>query len=300
MRRTFANLVEMTGGELDFVDELVDTYLDDGESQLAAMRAAAASRRRREPDAGRPLAEVGQPERRGAGARRAVPDARGAGPAGTLTGADDQVAAIASGLRATPGVSSSRSGSAGRRPERSPTGRGAASRESGPRATSQAFRCRWRHRSTRSRSLLKRRRDRPSRPETTPRPCSRPHPRAGSRGRGRRTSRPPERAPASPCPSRTAGTGSASRRAPTPAMPAARPSSSAPAARSPRLVAIVRTWTRRWSSVPPGSRPTTLYARRSPVGRPARRRLRSRCESEGAVAVQPELADVRPVGVRSG
>jgi HPt (histidine-containing phosphotransfer) domain-containing protein len=37
----FANLVEMTGGELDFVDELVDTYLEDGERQLDAMRAAA-------------------------------------------------------------------------------------------------------------------------------------------------------------------------------------------------------------------------------------------------------------------
>ena len=37
---TFANLVEMTGGELDFVDELVDTYLEDGERQLDAMRAA--------------------------------------------------------------------------------------------------------------------------------------------------------------------------------------------------------------------------------------------------------------------
>lgn len=38
----FANLVEMTGGELDFVDELVDTFLADGVSQLATMRAAAA------------------------------------------------------------------------------------------------------------------------------------------------------------------------------------------------------------------------------------------------------------------
>ena len=38
---TFANLVEMTGGEMDFVDELVDTWLEDGESQLAAMRTAA-------------------------------------------------------------------------------------------------------------------------------------------------------------------------------------------------------------------------------------------------------------------
>lgn len=38
----FANLVVMTGGEMDFVDELVDTFLDDGRNQLAAMRAAAA------------------------------------------------------------------------------------------------------------------------------------------------------------------------------------------------------------------------------------------------------------------
>ena len=36
----FANLVEITGGDLDFVDELVDTYLEDGERQLDAMRAA--------------------------------------------------------------------------------------------------------------------------------------------------------------------------------------------------------------------------------------------------------------------
>ena len=40
---TFANLVEMTGGEMDFVDELVDTYLEDGANQLAAMEAAAAA-----------------------------------------------------------------------------------------------------------------------------------------------------------------------------------------------------------------------------------------------------------------
>jgi len=38
----FANLVEMTGGEMDFVDELVDTFLEDGEHQIAAMRAAVA------------------------------------------------------------------------------------------------------------------------------------------------------------------------------------------------------------------------------------------------------------------
>jgi HPt (histidine-containing phosphotransfer) domain-containing protein len=39
----FANLVEMTGGELDFVDDLVDTFLADGASQLAAMRTALAA-----------------------------------------------------------------------------------------------------------------------------------------------------------------------------------------------------------------------------------------------------------------
>jgi HPt (histidine-containing phosphotransfer) domain-containing protein len=38
--KAFADLVEMTGGELDFVDELVDTYLADGADQLAAMRTA--------------------------------------------------------------------------------------------------------------------------------------------------------------------------------------------------------------------------------------------------------------------
>jgi two-component system sensor histidine kinase BarA len=36
----FANLVEMTGGEMDFVDELADTFLEDGDRQIAAMRAA--------------------------------------------------------------------------------------------------------------------------------------------------------------------------------------------------------------------------------------------------------------------
>ena len=30
----------MTGGEFDFVDELVDTYLEDGANQIAAMRTA--------------------------------------------------------------------------------------------------------------------------------------------------------------------------------------------------------------------------------------------------------------------
>lgn len=41
-RAAFERLVEMTGGELDFVDELVDTYLEDGEQQIALLRDAAA------------------------------------------------------------------------------------------------------------------------------------------------------------------------------------------------------------------------------------------------------------------
>lgn len=38
----FANLVEMTGGEMDFVDELVDTFLEDGDRQIGALQAAVA------------------------------------------------------------------------------------------------------------------------------------------------------------------------------------------------------------------------------------------------------------------
>ena len=40
---TFAGLLEMTGGDLEFLDELVDTYLVDGEAQVAALRTAADS-----------------------------------------------------------------------------------------------------------------------------------------------------------------------------------------------------------------------------------------------------------------
>jgi HPt (histidine-containing phosphotransfer) domain-containing protein len=39
----FANLVEMTGGEMDFVDELVDTFLEDGRRQIDALHAAQAA-----------------------------------------------------------------------------------------------------------------------------------------------------------------------------------------------------------------------------------------------------------------
>jgi FOG: HPt domain len=37
----FAHLLEITGGDLEFVDELIDTYLEDAIVQLDAMRQAA-------------------------------------------------------------------------------------------------------------------------------------------------------------------------------------------------------------------------------------------------------------------
>jgi HPt (histidine-containing phosphotransfer) domain-containing protein len=37
----FANLLEMTGNDNEFVDELVDTFLDDGRRQIEALQAAA-------------------------------------------------------------------------------------------------------------------------------------------------------------------------------------------------------------------------------------------------------------------
>ncbi len=39
----FAALVEMTGGDVAFVDELVDTYFDDAREQIAALLAAVAA-----------------------------------------------------------------------------------------------------------------------------------------------------------------------------------------------------------------------------------------------------------------
>ena len=42
-RAVFDGLVEMTGGEMAFVDELVDTYLEDGREQIAALRDAVAA-----------------------------------------------------------------------------------------------------------------------------------------------------------------------------------------------------------------------------------------------------------------
>lgn len=39
----FRHLLDITGGDLAFVDELIDTYLDDAAVQLEAMRQAAAT-----------------------------------------------------------------------------------------------------------------------------------------------------------------------------------------------------------------------------------------------------------------
>ena len=39
----FERLLEITGGDLEFVDELVDTYLEDAVVQIAALRGAVAS-----------------------------------------------------------------------------------------------------------------------------------------------------------------------------------------------------------------------------------------------------------------
>jgi HPt (histidine-containing phosphotransfer) domain-containing protein len=38
----FERLLEITGGDVEFLDELVDTYLEDAETQLAALRQAVA------------------------------------------------------------------------------------------------------------------------------------------------------------------------------------------------------------------------------------------------------------------
>ena len=40
---TFEHLLEITGGDLEFVNELVDTYLADGTAQVAALQAALAA-----------------------------------------------------------------------------------------------------------------------------------------------------------------------------------------------------------------------------------------------------------------
>ena len=101
----FADLVEMTGGELDFVDELVDTYLEDGGRQLERSRRRSSGR----PGGRRPrgaLAEVRAASTSGAlGPRRALPDARGGGPRRLRSpDAAERVAAIAAGFDAVVGA----------------------------------------------------------------------------------------------------------------------------------------------------------------------------------------------------
>ena len=76
----FAHLLEITGGDLEFVDELVDTYLDDADAQLAAMRAGGGRRRRRGDRPTGPQPEVEQRQRRGGGAGRGVPRPGGRRP----------------------------------------------------------------------------------------------------------------------------------------------------------------------------------------------------------------------------
>ena len=39
----FANLLEMTGGDIEFVDDLVDTYLEEGVSLIERLRTAASA-----------------------------------------------------------------------------------------------------------------------------------------------------------------------------------------------------------------------------------------------------------------
>ena len=91
----FANLLEITGGDYEFVDDLVDTYLEDGANQIAALRAGTASSNLE--DLVRPAhamksssVNVGALEL-GAMCRHLEEDAR----AGPVADAADQVAGIA-------------------------------------------------------------------------------------------------------------------------------------------------------------------------------------------------------------
>jgi HPt (histidine-containing phosphotransfer) domain-containing protein len=42
-RETLERLLDITGGDVEFLDELVDTYLEDGRAQVAALKAAVAA-----------------------------------------------------------------------------------------------------------------------------------------------------------------------------------------------------------------------------------------------------------------
>ena len=46
-RETLDRLLDITGGDVEFLDELVDTYLEDGRAQVAALQAAVAAMRSR-------------------------------------------------------------------------------------------------------------------------------------------------------------------------------------------------------------------------------------------------------------
>ena len=55
-------LLEMTGGDPEFLRELITTYIEDGAAQLVAMRDAVAARRCGGAGAAGPLAQVEQRE----------------------------------------------------------------------------------------------------------------------------------------------------------------------------------------------------------------------------------------------
>ncbi len=71
----FDHLLEITGNDLEFVDELIDTYLADASLQLEAMRAAASSADAAAPGPAGAFAQVEQRQRRGDGPRRHLPGA---------------------------------------------------------------------------------------------------------------------------------------------------------------------------------------------------------------------------------
>ncbi len=123
----FARLADITGDDPAFLAELVDTYLEDGAAQVAALRAAADRRRSWRPGPAGPHPQVEQCQHRRDGPGRAVPDAGGGCPQGVVPDAGAACDAIAAGLRGGP---PRRSGSADRvEPDRRD--------RSGPPATSR-------------------------------------------------------------------------------------------------------------------------------------------------------------------
>ena len=78
-RETLDHLLDITGGDVEFLDELVDTYLDDGRGPGRGAARRPSRRCGRGPGAAGPHAQVQQRQRRGAAARRRLPRARGGG-----------------------------------------------------------------------------------------------------------------------------------------------------------------------------------------------------------------------------